>query len=149
MERGDILKDTWTMEAWLKPTATSNVQWIVYQSSNLAPVLINASNGHALIQGAAGTTIADLSFGTYTAGAWVHYALVRNGTTIKAFKGGVQQSTVTISGTDLLYSNTTGNQVMLLGSSYDGYIDECRILNGTAAYTANFTPPTAPFATPQ
>jgi hypothetical protein len=33
-------------------------------------------------------------------------------------------------------------------SFFNGYIDEFRLIKGAALYTANFTPPAAPFADP-
>ena len=80
------------------------------------------------------------------AGQWNHIAVVRNGSsfnvyvngvagTAKTFAGVIQSSTSSlISG---VYNNTLG--------SVNGYIDDLRITKGIARYTANFTPPTAPF----
>jgi len=36
----------------------------------------------------------------------------------------------------------------VVGSFVDGYIDEMRIVDGTPVYTADFTPPSAPFTCP-
>jgi len=78
--------------------------------------------------------------------AWSHVALTRSGNDVKLFVNGIQEgSTFTNSLTQLV--GTNGPQI---GSYHTGafaltgYMSDIRILNGTAAYTSNFTPPTAP-----
>jgi hypothetical protein len=72
-----------------------------------------------------------------TTGAWNHVALVRSGSTMRFYINGVQDSnTGSVSGT-LSASNLS------IGSSaipqyWNGYIDELRITNGFARYTASF-----------
>jgi hypothetical protein len=87
-----------------------------------------------------------LSTATLAADIWYFFALVRNGTTTRLYIEGVSVIEVTADST-----NYTG-QVLGIGSifgtsstSLNGYIDELRITKGIARYTANFTPPTAPF----
>ena len=83
--------------------------------------------------------------------AWYHVAVCRSGSSLYFFINGTQiGSTQTLSVT--LY-NTSANMLIggqlggssgsLPGSMY-GYISNLRIVKGTAVYTANFTPPTAP-----
>ena len=78
--------------------------------------------------------------------AWSHVALTRSGNDVKLFVNGIQEgSTFTNSLTQLV--GTNGPR---FGSYHNtayaltGYMSDIRILNGTAAYTSNFTPPTAP-----
>jgi hypothetical protein len=74
---------------------------------------------------------------------WTHLALVRSGTTTTLYLNGVSISSITDS------TNYTGTY-LVVGGYYDttyvwnGYISNFRIVKGTAVYTANFTPPTAP-----
>jgi hypothetical protein len=84
-------------------------------------------------------------------GQWYHLAVSRTGTSTKMFLNGVQTgSTYTDSNSYLV-----GNPLTIGGLGYnspgtyalDGYIDDLRITKGYARYTANFTPPAAPFPT--
>ena len=78
---------------------------------------------------------------------WVHVALTRQGNTLRAFWGGTQVGADgTFSGS--IYINSADLFIGALrdgNGSYDGWIDEFRLTVGVARYTANFTPPTAPF----
>ena len=78
--------------------------------------------------------------------AWSHVALTRSGNDVKLFVNGIQEgSTFTNS-----LSQLVGTNGPTFGAYYDGnyaltgYMSDIRILNGTAAYTSNFTPPTEP-----
>lgn len=82
---------------------------------------------------------------------WHHYAISRSGSSLKAFKDGTAFVTVTKGGTLNSASGSLqlGRSQHATGSEYwVGQIDEVRITKGVARYTANFTPPTAPFPSP-
>lgn len=76
---------------------------------------------------------------------WMHIAVVRDGNNMYLFQNGTIIDTTDVTGwttTDSASPLTigAGNQ----GSSYfvEGFIDEVRIIKGTAKWTANFTPET-------
>jgi hypothetical protein len=81
-------------------------------------------------------------------GEWAHIAVVRSGTTFTLYLNGTSVATATgISGS--LYAGTFGGRVGSIywsgGNDYlNGYVSNFRIVAGTAVYTGNFTPPTAP-----
>lgn len=82
---------------------------------------------------------------------WHHIAVTRDaGNNIKVFIDGVVGATGTssrnISGASLLYVGADNTSATVNTGNYFfwGYIDEVRIRKD-AVYTANFTPPTAPF----
>lgn len=82
---------------------------------------------------------------TVPSGSWVHVAACRSGTTLKLFINGVAGYT----GTDTTNYTTTspllvGINANLSSNPFSGYISNVRITKGTAVYTADFTPPTAP-----
>ena len=79
---------------------------------------------------------------------WTHVAFVRNSGTLTIYLNGTSIGSVSNS------SNIFGG--ITIGAQYDtatyypyfnGYIDDLRITNGLARYTANFTPPTAALPT--
>ena len=78
------------------------------------------------------------------ANQWSHCAIVRTGTTAVWYLNGVSVSSgidsynYTATGTSYIGNFTSGSYY------YAGYISNLRIVNGTAVYTGNFTPPTAP-----
>jgi hypothetical protein len=85
-----------------------------------------------------------------TANAWNHIAVAKSSGNTKLFLNGTQVGNTFVDS----YNYTDGGtgQVRIGTTSYDnlsdsvsGYIDEVRVLQGEAAYTANFTPPSGPF----
>lgn len=86
---------------------------------------------------------------TPSTATWYHVAVVRNGGGLLMFVDGVQLgATDSISG--VLFDGTADLNVGAFnagtGGWIDGWIDEVRISNGVARWTANFTPPTAPYS---
>jgi len=74
---------------------------------------------------------------------WNHYAIVRNGTTFTLYVNGTSVGSAT-SSTNI----TAQGDVFKIGNNFsypiNGYISNFRLVNGTAVYTSNFTPPTTP-----
>ncbi len=78
-------------------------------------------------------------------GQWVHVALCRANGFAKTFINGAVQSQATVTATSSFSDFTLGN-VFGNNGLVNGYMDEVRIVTGTALYYRAFTPPTAPFA---
>lgn len=77
---------------------------------------------------------------------WVHVAFVRTGTTVYGFVNGTRYTIGTTSSTLISSSSSTqiGRNVgTTYYSDFKGYISNLRVVNGSALYTANFTPPTS------
>lgn len=80
--------------------------------------------------------------------SWAHIAIVRSGSTIYWFSRGVLGGSAAFT-----YTLFNASAPMVIGnelyntSSYPwkGWIDQIRITKGVGRYTANFTPPAAPF----
>lgn len=96
-----------------------------------------------------GTTNAGVTAAwTPTQNIWYHIAAARSGNDLRFFVDGVQQGTTqTVTGTvysaaqSSFYAFTDGANVTRAAC----YFDEYRLTKGVARYTANFTPPAAPF----
>lgn len=81
---------------------------------------------------------------------WYHFAFVRNGNNITVYKDGVAGTSTDVTGSTvnnsagLLYIGSFGT---FSPSTFDmrGWIDELRVVKGTAVWTANFTPPSAEY----
>jgi hypothetical protein len=94
------------------------------------------------------TNGADVSItgGTYSLNTWNHAAATRDGSTFRLFLNGVLVNSATFAGSlksgcncyigSLRDNNTNG--------FYGGQLQDVRVIKGTALYTADFTPPTAP-----
>ncbi len=83
-----------------------------------------------------------LDGGAYVTNTWTHYAIEREGTTIRLYINGVLKDTDTSSATmlggqvDLLTGNPFNNN-----GDWNGYVDELRITKGVARYKGvGFTP---------
>ena len=78
--------------------------------------------------------------------AWHHVALTRLGTSLRAFVDGQAIMTTTSTATIQGLLQMTGTAANSDNGDFNGYIDELRVVKGTAVWTTAFTPPTAPYA---
>jgi hypothetical protein len=96
----------------------------------------------------AGADVIDTAL--FAADQWVHVALTRSSTSLRLFFNGAQQGATVSNSTNLVNSfGTVAVGAFISSGAYFptpvAYIDDLRITKGVARYTANFTPPTAPF----
>lgn len=79
--------------------------------------------------------------GVIVTGSWQHLAVVRYNANTRLYVNGSQV------GNDYADINNYGVQPHdpTIGAAFGGWIDEFRILNGTAAWTSNFNPPSIPY----
>jgi len=156
----DLGSGDYTIELWVRLISASNYGGIVgkgqigvVNSTAYSLEFDNTSNAISLWIG----NNTPPSFGSYvvtgttnirTSAVWTHLAVSRSGNNTRLFVNGTQEgSTYTTA-----YTIAAGNPLWIGGGFYapttnniNGYIDDLRITKGVARYTANFTPPTAPF----
>jgi hypothetical protein len=78
-------------------------------------------------------------------GTWYHLAWVRSGTTHTIYVNGQSQTTFSdAAGVTSSALNIAARQAVSVQDYFNGYISDFRFVKGTAVYTGNFTPPTAP-----
>jgi hypothetical protein len=150
----DISTGDFTIEAWVylnvMPTTDNLIDfanWMaVYVRGNPS-----ASDGWQFQIGQTVLMLSDsygtaVCFGTHgmVARAWYHVSVTRSGNTFRVFVNGVQVGTSTSSislntGATYWIGSETGQ-----GAYLNGYMSNLRAVKGTALYTTNFTPPTAP-----
>ena len=155
-------QSTFTCEAWILTTGAS------LSSTNLPGLVVldGAANFGAAALSLMFGTLADYKLGiawynlgwitcyttsaTVTAGAWTHVAVSVSSNTIKLFINGTEITS--LSGTTTLSNRSQGTQgyVSIGGTHYDssysyqGFVSNCRIVDGTALYSGDFTPSTSP-----
>jgi hypothetical protein len=124
-------------------TGTGDYQgWVLIVETN------NTITGIASTNGSSWTNVLSTSV-TPVTGCWTHFAMVRNGSTLTLYVNGISRATSNIS-TASIHSPSgafyVGYYPFFPGGarSFNGYFSGTRIVNGTAVYTSNFTPPTAP-----
>jgi hypothetical protein len=140
------LTGNFTIECWLYPTAFSSYRGI-WSGTNV----INSTGFHFGLNSAGNIFIyANSSFTVTSSNAmllntWNHVAVVRNSGVIYIYINGI------LSTNSWTTSTSFTNAACVIGTNpgpgteyYIGSISNFRIVNGTAVYTANFTPPSAP-----
>lgn len=118
-----------------RPTAGTGLYPVIYSNGATLSYFTNASDRITVLNAVA-------------AGAWYYVALVKNSGLTKLYLNGLQVGSAYADSNDYL----CGPLLFIGNDSYtpalyafNGYIDDLRITKGVARYTANFTPPTAPF----
>ena len=132
-----------TVECWVN---TSTINTVIFDTRTAG-----TDSGVFFIQSTTGfigyfdTAVGSISGTSNVAnGAWNHLAWTRSGTTFRMFVNGVQQYSGTNSGNFGTTRPAVIGSAYVPGSYFSGYISDLRFIKGTAVYTANFTPPTAP-----
>ena len=140
---------TGTYECWAYATSWGGNRRLISQSNNGASSfeIYVQTDGTISISSGSNSTAA----GAFPLGQWVHVAVVYNSGTLSLYVNG---TSISLSGTTtgrnitdtqpILVSALRQSGSILTGFNWVGYISSVRILKGTALYTANFTPPTAP-----
>jgi hypothetical protein len=143
-----------TIEMWIYPTLLSGVKGLFGQrasEANYCPILMEFSGATLLffVSTSGSSWTVTLTSPSLTVNTWTHIALVRSGTTVSYYINGVAGgSTGTATGalmTPVATAYIGADSGTPSGAGYfPGYISNFRIVNGTAVYTANFTPITTP-----
>ena len=148
----DFSTGNFTVEAWIYRVGTGTGA-NVYESvigGNISGtaywnLYINSSNNTVVWFGNDGVLRSTTS--TISNNTWNHIAVSRSGSTLQIFINGVSgySATVTTSYSLGTSGGNIGNDIPGTGNKvFYGYISSLRVLKGTAQYTSNFTPPTAP-----
>jgi hypothetical protein len=135
-----------TVECFVYPTAFTQLLTAIEIGDFTNGVLIRAWSSTASTIFVNNTSLGSAS-SFISLNTWHHLALTRQGTSVKYFIDGTQRLTATVSGT--VNSTAAASRIGKINITTDqgmrGYVDEVRITKGVARYTADFTPPTAPF----
>ena len=146
-----------TVEFWIRTTQTTDYASLIGKAWVGSPytggwnIFLNSgSSGPMQIWCADYSTGGPLmtASGTgYRDGNWHHVAWVREGDDFTLYIDGTSVATATNS-----FAFQAANKLLVIGDditfgprSYNGHMDDLRITIGVARYTADFTPPTAPF----
>ena len=135
------LSGTWTVEMWCYWTTGATQTTIVsFNNGSNSGINLWKNTSDQLVADDGVNGVTAMSTVTPTINAWNHIAFVRSGTTTSGYVNGVLAGTTTYTpGTTSAVSVGRYN-----GGTYyyfPGYISNLRVVNGTAVYTAAFTPP--------
>lgn len=141
-----------TIELWLYFEAYDSGEGVTqvvgqHWSGGSVDWLLGVQGQNKIFFGGPGFGISSNNAITYN--AWQHVAVTRSSGTVRIFLDGSLEATGS-------WTANLGNTLPLdIGGDYSGtncmtgYIDDLRITKGVARYTANFTPPTHAFPTPE
>jgi len=150
-----------TVEAWIYPLA--------YGGSTVGASIFGTVNGSTsgyslnlgqtqdtmrIISNATGTWADNLTVsagGGAPLNTWSHIAWVRNGNSMTIYKNGISVGTMSgVSAYNFTSPSNAGYAGVFNDGSYtrnfNGHISDLRVVRGTAIYTGNFTPPSAPIS---
>jgi hypothetical protein len=141
----------YTVEFWVYMTSygSTNTALIDFRGSTGFPqvqpvIFLNFSTKELELYPATGKTT-----GAFPLNTWTHIATTRSASVVKLFVNGTQAGPSSTDTTS--YTNSSGVFIAAyaIGPSQflNGYMSNIRVCKGTALYTANFTPPSAPLST--
>ena len=148
----DFGSGNYTVECWAYATAQGSFNKLVgqwaYNGANAANswVLETVGTDVEAYAKIGGSAVLIAQGAALVINQWNHVALVRNGNNHNIYINGVAGATTSNSSAYETGNGSleVGSFSQLSGGSWDGYITDVRVVKGTAVYTSNFTPPTAP-----
>jgi hypothetical protein len=151
----DMGSSDFTIEGWYYPHATASTNdGLISKRANSSEsngvlVYSNTTTGHfdLLVAQSGSWAINSRSSIAFKTNHWNHFAVVRNGTSFKLYVNGKAGVSVTSSVT--IPDNNSAFAIGAMGADGSNTIPACniadvRVVKGTAVYTSDFTPPTAP-----
>jgi hypothetical protein len=136
-----------TIEAWFRTSSIASIQHIYGQTTGLSGLVIYINTG-GIIGVQTGTLAYRETSAIVTVDTWHFLSITKSSNTYRVWLNGIERSYSGQAGTML---STIPQNALNIGatatgtSGFNGYIDDFRVTKGVARYTANFTPPTAPF----
>ena len=127
----------------------NNIFAVGTDSSNGYRLDISTSNNLRLLAQIGGSWSTVITGGTALASnKWYHLVVTRSGNNFDLWVDGIKDTT-TVSNSGTITNPTTQLEIgrlttNSLNRNFHGFISNLRFVNGTALYTANFTPPSAP-----
>lgn len=147
--------EDFTIDFWINPsTVTPSYQEFLTKGSGIQFYLQGSTLMIALSASNSTTYFVISSVGTLAINNWYHVALVKLGNVYSAYLNGVRSfnisSALNISDGGMQWVIGAYNPSITAGGAinypYTGYLDELRILKGTAAFVGpSFTVPTTPY----
>ncbi len=141
----DLGSGDYTVDFWVRYAATSGER-ILLDRNVTADITIRTDAGVNFEVWQESSLRIQTSTSFPTTGTWFHFAIVRSSGTVTYYKDGTSIATSGSSTQDI-----QGTAAIFIGARSDatgyfsGWIDEFRIIKGTAVWTGNFTPPTSEY----
>lgn len=141
-----------TIDLWVRQPSSQNGGWIIDKDhdgvTGFRLITFTDADKYFFFSIMIGGTDYALRSGDVFASGQNHVAVVRDGTTLRLFVGGVEKDTIAV-GASAFDANTDsltiGRRDDGGGINYNGHLDEIRISKGVARWTSNFTPPTSEY----
>ena len=135
-----------------KNATFTNMMMGKYTGSSVGWLLTYANGTHLTFYSGAAGAVLSTSFSLST-GQWYHMEISRSGTAVKWFVNGVERSSATSSvnlngPSKLLWLGVESTTYQATDRDLDGFIDEVKIIKGSAAHTSGFTAPSAAHTDP-
>ena len=140
----------YTIEFWINQTSITGTQVFIevgrLAASASAGVQIDSVSGVITVYGGATVATALITSGTtQVINTWYHIALTRASSSTKLFINGTQSGSTATDATNYTQGYTWVAANAAGATAFTtGFCSNVRVVKGTAVYTANFTPPTAP-----
>ena len=134
-----------TIECWVYPLTTAErpiFYQFPYESYGIGFGINGPSAGKLYFYS---QSLISSSTAPVVTGAWQHIACVKSGGTITLYYNGTSVASGAFNQNHIVANMYIAADPQQSGVYYNGYVDDIRITNGYARYTANFTPPAQAF----
>ena len=149
-QRFHLAANEFTLEAWVYRTAGASASEYIIGTKNSGTnegydLYMNASEVVVFEYHQLGSPHPLRQFTTSIVlgnNAWIHVAIVRDGSTLRAFKNGVAAGTFAMPASTIrgLSTHFYVGARSGLTNNWSGYIEQVRLINGSAKWTSGFTP---------